>query len=150
MREPCGGTGPETASDSGGVPTEHASATITHHRTWSRSRRQTTDERPDVPMVDLPEDELFERHAEICGILCNANRLKLLHLLATGEYTVTELSEKTGIAQPTVSQHLRKMREKNTVSRRSAGTHNYYRIRDERVIDAVETTREILRDIEDS
>ena len=99
-------------------------------------------------MVELPEDELFEQQAEICGILCNAKRLKLFHLLSQGEYTVTELSEKTGIAQATVSQHLRKMRDKKTVSRRAEGNRNYYRIRDERLIEALQTTRDILQDID--
>lgn len=98
-------------------------------------------------MTELPDDELFERHAELCGLLCNPKRLKLYHLLSEDEHTVTELAEKTGIPQATVSQHLRKMRDKKSVKRRTEGTKHYYRITDDRLIEALETTRSVLLDI---
>lgn len=98
-------------------------------------------------MVELPDDELFERHAELCKVLCNAKRLKLLHVLRAGEYSVNELAEETSIPQPTVSQHLRKMRDKGVVAKRTEGTHCYYRIRDPRLMEATMQLREILLDI---
>ena len=97
-------------------------------------------------MTDLPPDELFERHADLCQVLCNAKRQKLLYVLEEGEYTVTELAERTEIPQPTVSQHLRKMRDKGVVTRRPEGTRSYYRIRDDRLVDASNTIREVLLD----
>ena len=57
------------------------------------------------------DDTLYERHAEFCKMFSNPKRLRILHLLKDGEYSVSEISEETGIAQPTVSQHLRKMRD---------------------------------------
>lgn len=100
-------------------------------------------------MTELPDDELLEHQAAICGILCNANRLKLLDLLSQDEYSVSELAEETGLTQATVSQHLRKMRDRKTVNRRTEGNRSYYRIHDERLVEALETIQDILQDVDD-
>lgn len=91
-------------------------------------------------------DELFERHAEFCKMFSNAKRLRILHLLQDGEYTVSDISEETEIAQPTVSQHLRKMRDQGVVTKRDAGLNNYYSIADDRIVDGMNTMREVLLD----
>ena len=100
--------------------------------------------------MELPEDELFERHADLCQVLCNANRQKLLYVLQGGERTVTDLADLTGIPQPTVSQHLRKMRDKGVVTKRSEGNRSYYDIRDDRLLEASNTIREVLLDAIDA
>lgn len=92
------------------------------------------------------DDPLFERHAEFCKMFSNPKRLQILHLLRDGEYSVGEISDETGIAQPTVSQHLRKMRDQGVVTRRDAGLNNYYEIADERIVDGMETMRDVLLD----
>lgn len=97
-------------------------------------------------MSDLPDDELFERHANLCQVLCNAKRLKILHVLKDGERTVTELAEVTDVPQPTVSQHLRKMHDKGVVTKRSEGNRSYYDVRDPRLIEATMTIRQVLLD----
>lgn len=97
-------------------------------------------------MTDLPDDELFERHADLCQVLCNAKRQKLLYVLQDGERTVSELAAATDIPQPTVSQHLRKMRDKNVVTNRAEGNKSYYSIRDERLLEASNTIRQVLLD----
>lgn len=97
-------------------------------------------------MSELPDDEIFERHADLCQVLCNAKRQKMLYVLKDGERTVTDLAETTGIPQPTVSQHLRKMRDKGVVKKRSEGNRSYYAIRDERIVEASMTIREVLFD----
>lgn len=91
-------------------------------------------------------DELFERHAEFCKMFSNPKRLRILHLLKDGEYSVSEISDETGIAQPTVSQHLRKMRDQGVVTKRDAGLNNYYEIADERIVDGMNVMREVLLD----
>lgn len=98
-------------------------------------------------MANLPDDELFERHAQLCQVLCNAKRQKILHILKDGERTVTEIADLTDIPQPTVSQHLRKMRDKGVVTKRAEGNRGYYQIRDERIIEASMTLREVLLDV---
>lgn len=97
-------------------------------------------------MTELPADELFERHADLCQVLCNAKRQKLLYVLQDGERTVSALADATDVPQPTVSQHLRKMRDKGVVTRRSEGNRCYYSIRDERLVEASNTLRQVLLD----
>lgn len=92
------------------------------------------------------EMALFERHAELCRVFGNAKRLRILDLLRDGEYSVGEISEETDISQPTVSQHLRKMRDQGVVTKRDAGLKNYYSIADDRIVDGMETMREVLLD----
>jgi ArsR family transcriptional regulator len=92
------------------------------------------------------EEALFEHHAEFCKMFSNPKRLRILHLLKEGECTVSEISEETGIAQPTVSQHLRKMRDQGVVTKRDAGLNNYYAIADDRIVEAMNTMREVLLD----
>lgn len=101
-------------------------------------------------MHDL-EPEFYQTHAEFCGVFSNANRLKLLDLLAGGEeYTVSELETASDIAQSNVSQHLKLMRDKGIVSRRRDGVKNYYSLTDERILEAMETMREILIEREEA
>lgn len=89
--------------------------------------------------------EFYQLHAEFCGVFSNANRLWLLDLLSDGgEYTVSELEAASDISQSTISQHLRLMREKGIVARRRDGVQNFYSITDERIVDGMETIREIL------
>lgn len=92
------------------------------------------------------DDGLYDRHAEFCKMFSNPKRLQILHLLKQGEYSVSEISEETGIAQPTVSQHLRKMRDQGVVTRREAGVNKYYSIADDRIVEAMDTMREVLLD----
>ena len=100
-------------------------------------------------MTELPDDELFEQHAQLCQVLCNAKRQKILHVLRDGERTVTEIAEATGVPQPTVSQHLRKMRDRSVVTKRPEGNRSYYSIRDERILEASMMLREVLLDSTD-
>lgn len=97
-------------------------------------------------MTDLPDDELFERHANLCQVLCNAKRQKLLCVLQDGERAVSELTEITDVSQPTVSQHLRKIRDRGVVTNRSEGNRSSYSIRDERLIEASNTIHQVLLD----
>lgn len=74
--------------------------------------------------------------ADIFDALADATRRELLSTLhATrvqgtphGELSVTELVEKLGLSQPTVSKHLAKLREHGLVSVRTDGQHHYYRL----------------------
>lgn len=97
-------------------------------------------------MKELPEDALFERHAEFCQIFANAKRLKILTLLRDGEQSVSAISDRTDIPQPTVSQHLRKMRDQDIVEKRDTGSYRYYAITDDRIIDGMMIMRDVLVD----
>ena len=74
--------------------------------------------------------------ADIFDLLADDTRRELLttlhatrlHGTPNGELSVTELVEKLGLSQPTVSKHLQKLREHGLVSVRTNGQHHYYRL----------------------
>lgn len=98
-------------------------------------------------MADLKSDAYYEAHADFCSICGNANRLKILDALEDGNsLTVSELTETTGITQSTLSQHLKLMRDRGILVRNKDGVHNYYQVRDHRLIEGIHTIRQVVED----
>ncbi|MBG6055352.1 DNA-binding transcriptional ArsR family regulator [Salinibacterium sp. CAN_S4] len=73
--------------------------------------------------------------ADIFDVIADATRRDLMqalldqHLSATsgtGDISVSELVEKLGLSQPTVSKHLKVLRDHGLVSVREDGQHRYY------------------------
>lgn len=62
--------------------------------------------------------------------VADANRLKLLSCLKSGEICVCNLVDVLGISQPAVSQHLKKLEEAGIITARKLGTWKHYRIVD--------------------
>jgi hypothetical protein len=60
--------------------------------------------------------------------LADANRLKIIGLLAQSEHTVEELAEILGLRPSTVSHHLTKLSVAGLVSARSESYYNIYRL----------------------
>ncbi|OBV37546.1 ArsR/SmtB family transcription factor [Janthinobacterium psychrotolerans] len=58
----------------------------------------------------------------------NADRLMLLCQLTHGEHCVSDLEQRTGIGQPTLSQQLGVLREDMLVATRRDGKQIYYRV----------------------
>ena len=73
---------------------------------------------------------VLEQLAERFRALGEPNRLTILSALRTGERTVTELMEDTGLNQANLSKHLRMLHQLGYVGRRKQGLHVYYRLRD--------------------
>ena len=68
----------------------------------------------------------YEMHAAVCKTFGHPKRLMVITTLRSGEHTVTELSEQTGIDTSNLSQHLHILRDKGLVSTRRDGTKIYY------------------------
>ncbi|MFI7450203.1 ArsR/SmtB family transcription factor [Nonomuraea sp. NPDC049714] len=66
-------------------------------------------------------------------MLSDATRLRLMWLLSTGEYDVGSLATAIGVARPSVSQHLAKLRLAGLVQTRREGRRVLYRARDAHV-----------------
>jgi ArsR family transcriptional regulator, arsenate/arsenite/antimonite-responsive transcriptional repressor len=74
--------------------------------------------------------------ADIFDLLADVTRRELLttlhaarvHGVPDGELSVTELVEKLGLSQPTVSKHLQRLKEHGLVSVRTNGQHHYYKL----------------------
>jgi len=65
---------------------------------------------------------------EFFKALADANRLKIIGVLAQGEYTVEQMSEMLSLRPSTVSHHLSKLAKARLVSARSESYYNIYRL----------------------
>ncbi len=92
------------------------------------------------------DDRLFELHAEICKVLANPWRLKLIALLREGERPFQELVKELQIPVANVSQHLNTMRTRGVVEVRREGSRSYYRLANPKIVKAFALMREVLRD----
>ena len=74
--------------------------------------------------------EEAEATAHLFKALGDPARVKILNLLATSEepVCVCELTEPLGLAQPTVSHHLKKLTEAGLLSREQRGVWAFYTI----------------------
>lgn len=93
----------------------------------------------------MPDQRIFELHADICQALANPWRLRLVHALRRGERPVAELVRELGVPKANVSQHLGLMRAKGVVESRRQGAFVYYRLADPRIVEAFRLMREVLR-----
>jgi ArsR family transcriptional regulator len=97
-------------------------------------------------MLSPTKQRILEMQSEICKILSNPRRLRILHELRHGEMTVGELASATRLKQANVSQHLALMRLGKMVTERRVGNTVFYRIADERINNACDIMQEVLLD----
>jgi DNA-binding transcriptional ArsR family regulator len=90
--------------------------------------------------------EITQLHADFCSALADSTRLIILYSLADGPRNVTELTQELGQPQPTISRHLKILRERGLVVPTRQGTMVQYSLADVRVIDALDILRSIMRD----
>lgn len=86
---------------------------------------------------ELP-DQGLELIAARFRILGEASRLKLIHVLETGEKNVSELVDATGLTQANVSRHLQTLTGAGILSRRKDGLNVIYSIADPGIFDLCE------------
>ncbi len=92
------------------------------------------------------KDEIHQLHAQLCNGLADPIRILILYSLADNAHHVNELSKKTNIPQPTISRHLKILRERGLVTSRRDGQYIHYSLADERVIDALDLLRAVMAD----
>jgi len=90
--------------------------------------------------------EITQLHADFCSALADSTRLILLYALADGPRNVTELTQELGLPQPTISRHLKNLRDRGLVTATRQGMMVQYSLSDRRVIDALDILRSIMRD----
>ena len=93
------------------------------------------------------EQEIKLLHTHICEGMGDPKRVLILYLLADQPRNVTELTEALGVSQPTVSHHLKLLRDRCLVKAEREGTSIYYSLADQRIIEALDIMREMLADI---
>ena len=109
--------------------------------------RQNTYFNSGVIVQNTLRREVHQLHAEICQALSDPNRILILYELREGPRNVGELADDLGMSQPTVSRHLKVLRDRRMVLAQREGTNIYYTLADARVIEALNLLREVLAGI---
>lgn len=78
------------------------------------------------------QDRVFERAAELFGLLSAPVRLRIVQALLEGERHVGQLVEEVGTTQPNLSQHLTTLYRCGVLTRRRLGSQVLYSIAAER------------------
>ncbi len=92
-------------------------------------------------------------HVELLHAIAHGVRLELLRMLINGELNVSELEERTGVAQPGLSQQLGVLRRAELVLTRREAKLVFYRINEQRfallsaLIDSFAGTVAVPKDI---
>ena len=79
-------------------------------------------------------DEAAENLARVLKAVADPMRIKILHRLASAapdKVCVCDLIEPLGLTQPTVSYHLRVLKEAGLLDRRHEGSFVYYSVRED-------------------
>ena len=92
------------------------------------------------------ELEVIQLHAEICAGLADPNRILILYELSQSPRNVTELSTNLKMPQPLVSRHLKVLRDRGMVIPTRRGTVIQYSLADNRLIQALDLLRAVMRD----
>jgi ArsR family transcriptional regulator len=96
------------------------------------------------PLLAGPLDPTEATHlADALKVLAEPTRLRLLSLIQSqpsGEACVCHLTEPLGLTQPTVSHHLKVLREAGLVEREQRGSWAYFRV----VPESLDGLRELL------
>lgn len=99
-----------------------------------------------IIITDNLSREVHQLHAGICGALADPWRILLLYTLNESPCTVNDIAAKLGMSQPTTSRHLKILREQGLVHGTRQGANVEYSLADQRLIDALDILREVLRD----
>ncbi|MFN8221458.1 MAG: metalloregulator ArsR/SmtB family transcription factor [Fimbriimonadales bacterium] len=81
----------------------------------------------------MMEEGVRRRAAAIFASLGHPNRLAIVELLLDGEMTVTEIVQRLGMPQPTVSNHLAALTRAGALLVEQRGTYRFFRPRGPRI-----------------
>ncbi|MBZ0281578.1 MAG: metalloregulator ArsR/SmtB family transcription factor [Anaerolineae bacterium] len=90
--------------------------------------------------------EIEMLYGQVCQALGDPKRLLILYALSRGPHYVNELAKELDIPQSTVSRHLTILRERSLVETRRESAIVYYSLADDRIIQALDLMRGMLRD----
>ncbi len=97
--------------------------------------------------MEIPNPaELNLLHTQICQALGDPKRIQILYALNEQPLHVTALANALNTPQPTISRHLRVLRQRALVTSRREGATVVYQLTDDRMIEILDTMRLILRD----
>ncbi len=89
-------------------------------------------------------DQAAKHASALLKAVANEKRLSILCHLAHAEHAVGELSEKVGLSQSALSQHLAKLRRDDLVETRREAQTIYYSLNEERVVPLLDRLHELF------
>lgn len=95
----------------------------------------------------MKKKELYEFHAQFCKVFSNPQRLMILDCLKAGELTGSDIVKKLGSPKANVSQHLTLMKMMRIVKTRRDGTKIYFRIANQKLVDACCLMQDALKQL---
>lgn len=93
-----------------------------------------------------PTPEISKLEADLCYAFVEPIRILILYALHEKPHNVTELTHRFEAAQPTISRHLKILRDLGIVTTKRQGTTITYELADHRFIEALDILRSVLRD----
>lgn len=90
--------------------------------------------------------ELHLLHERVCDALGSPVRLMIFYALHKQPRYVSDLAAELNLPQPTISRHLKILRDRGLVMTQREGPAVYYTLADERVISALDLMRGVMRD----
>ena len=88
-------------------------------------------------------ESIYEQRARVFKAFCDERRQKILELLQNGEQCACKLIEGTGMAQSTLSYHMKILCESGIVTGREDGKWTHYQISSHGSEKAIELLKEI-------
>ena len=92
------------------------------------------------------KQEIIQLEADFCAALSDPTRIFILYALNESPLNVTEMTNELSLPQPTISRHLKILRERGLVYTERQGTVITYHLVDQRVIQAMDLLRSAMRD----
>ena len=92
------------------------------------------------------KQEISQLEANFCFALSEPTRILILYALSETPRNVSDLTKELGTNQPTISRHLKVLRDRGLVITSRQGTTVTYQISDNRLIEALDILRSIMRD----
>lgn len=90
--------------------------------------------------------EISIMEADLCSAFADPNRITILYALDTRPRNVGELASELSISQSATSRHLKVLRDRGLVTTARQGTSIQYQLADQRLIEALDLLRAVLRD----
>ncbi len=98
-------------------------------------------------MADTLREEIIRLHANICSGLADPNRIMIIYSLAEGPHNVSDIASIVELPQPTVSRHLKILRDRGIVRSERDGQTIIYSLSDKRIVQALDLLRATLGDL---
>jgi ArsR family transcriptional regulator len=96
--------------------------------------------------MDKLKAEITQLHAQVCSGLSDPTRIFILYKVAQSPTNVSDLAEELEMPQPTVSRHLKVLRDRQMVISQREGQSVFYSLADKRIIQALDLLRSVLAD----